>query len=221
MLMGTDKYTVSEMELHEIPTPEPTRTYHPVPHGVFASEVERVIAHNGFSINRTDKTRVCLAGTGSECQRLELSVACYQNFRTGRHRPAEFHPQMDAIDLPDDILRLQPSLMVGPADGKDAPGVPAVSVLVPPGLPRCRQGVAFGSRATSQEVVYLLLLVFVSGVTEGVEEQGQVRPDGTTGNDIQHPAACWPIGLGKERARDLIALRISHPQGRHHGVACH
>ena len=97
MLMGTDQYTVDEMELHEIPTPKQTRTHHPVPHGVFASEVEKVIAHNGFSINRTDKTRVCLAGTGSECQRLELSVACYQNFRTGRHRPAEFHPQMDAI----------------------------------------------------------------------------------------------------------------------------
>ena len=54
MLMGTDKYKVDEMELHEIPTPEATRTHHPVPHGVFASEVERVIAHNGFSINRKE-----------------------------------------------------------------------------------------------------------------------------------------------------------------------
>ena len=54
MLMGTDKYTVSEMELHEIPTPEPTRTYHPVPHGVFASEVEKVIAHSGFNIARKE-----------------------------------------------------------------------------------------------------------------------------------------------------------------------
>ena len=40
MLMGRKKYTVDEMELHEIPTPEATRTHHPVPHGVFASEVE-------------------------------------------------------------------------------------------------------------------------------------------------------------------------------------
>ena len=54
MLMGSKKYTVDEMELHEIPTPEPTRTHHPVPHGVFASEVEKVIAHNGFSINRKE-----------------------------------------------------------------------------------------------------------------------------------------------------------------------
>jgi len=54
MLMGTDQYTVDEMELHEIPTPKPTRTHHPVPHGVFASEVEKVIAHNGFSINRKE-----------------------------------------------------------------------------------------------------------------------------------------------------------------------
>ena len=54
MLMGTDQYTVDEMEVHEIPTPKPTRTHHPVPHGVFASEVEKVIAHNGFSINRKE-----------------------------------------------------------------------------------------------------------------------------------------------------------------------
>ena len=54
MLMGRKKYTVDEMELHEIPTPEATRTHHPVPHGVFATEVEKVIADSGISINRKD-----------------------------------------------------------------------------------------------------------------------------------------------------------------------
>jgi len=54
MLMGTDRYTVTESELGNVPTPRSTKTHHPIPHGEFAAEVERVIFDSGYDITEKE-----------------------------------------------------------------------------------------------------------------------------------------------------------------------